>query len=206
MSAPPKTVLSASPEEADAIREAVRTADPETLGPMRAIAGPLHVDDLVELLSDPEVSEAIYDLPRPLTHANVAAWVDSFAARRARGEGLLIVVPEFGKGLMSYSQITVWPECASAELAGAIRADIQGAGGGAEGAARSFNWIFSALKVRLIGLTAALDNIRSAKLIDRAGFQRMGEREAVRPDGTVRRSLYWEMTRERWRQLARDAG
>ena len=28
---------------------------------------------------------------------------------------------------------------------------------------------------------------------------RMGEREAVRPDGTTRRSVYWEMTRDEWR-------
>lgn len=176
MSAPPKTVLTATPEEAAAIREAVRTADPETLAPKRAIAGPEHVDDLLDLLSDPEVSDAIYDLPRPLTRASVAAWIDAFAEQRRRGEGLLIVVPDFGKGIVSYSQITVWPDRASAELAGAVRADIQGSGGGSDGAARSFAWMFDVLKVRLIGLTAALDNVRSIKLIDRAGFVRMGER------------------------------
>ena len=112
-----------------------------------------------------------------------------------------MVTPDFGKGILSYSQITVWPERASAEIAGAMRADIQGAGGGGEGAVRSFSWMFDALKVRLIGLTAAPDNVRSIKLIDRAGFVRMGERESVRPDGTVRRSLYWEMTRDGWAQL-----
>ncbi len=201
MSAPPKTVLTASPEEEAAIREAVRTADPEGLGPNRVIAGPEHVEALLELLRDPEVSEAIYDLPRPLTAENVGAWIADFAATRARGEGLLMVTPDFGKGILSYSQITVWPERASAEIAGAMRADIQGAGGGGEGAVRSFSWMFGALKVRLIGLTAAPDNVRSIKLIDRAGFVRMGERESVRPDGTIRRSLYWEMTRDGWAQL-----
>ena len=38
MSAPPKTVLTATPEEEAAIRNAVRTADPEALGPKRIIA------------------------------------------------------------------------------------------------------------------------------------------------------------------------
>ena len=33
------------------------------------------------------------------------------------------------------------------------------------------------------------------------GFNRMGERDAIRADGTVRRSLYWEMTREEWQAL-----
>ena len=69
---------------------------------------------------------------------------------------------------------------------------------GGAGALRSFGWMFESLGVRLIGLTAALDNVRSARLIDAAGFVRMGERESVRPDGAVRRSLYWEMTREAW--------
>ena len=56
-----------------------------------------------------------------------------------------------------------------------------------------------ALGVRMMCLTAALDNVRSAKLIDAAGFVRMGTREAVRPDGTTRTSLYWEVTAEQWR-------
>ena len=40
--------------------------------------------------------------------------------------------------------------------------------------------------------------MRSAKAIDAAGFRRMGEVESVRPDGTMRRSLYWELTRDEW--------
>ena len=201
MSAPPKTVLSAAPAEAAAIREAVRHADPGTLGNDRMIAGPAEVEALVDLLSDPSVSEAIYDLPRPIDVEHVSAWVADYAVRRERGDGLLIVAPDWGKGVMSYSQLTLWPERASADLAGAMRADIQGAGGGGEGALRVFGWMFEVLRIRLICLTAAHDNIRSIKLIDHAGFERMGERDAVRPDGSIRKSLYWEMTRERWDAL-----
>ena len=29
-------------------------------------------------------------------------------------------------------------------------------------------------------------------------FRRMGEVESVKPDGTTRRSLYWELTRDEW--------
>jgi len=50
----------------------------------------------------------------------------------------------------------------------------------------------------VIARTAALDNGRSAASIDAAGFRRMGEMDSVRPDGTTRRSLYWELTREEW--------
>ncbi|HEY0436082.1 MAG TPA: GNAT family protein, partial [Phenylobacterium sp.] len=93
----------------------------------------------------------------------------------------------------------VWPERASGELAGARRADLQNSGQGRAGVAHSIAWMFETLGLRLIGLTAALDNVRSAKAIDGAGFRRMGERDSVRPDGTVRRSLYWELTRDEWR-------
>jgi RimJ/RimL family protein N-acetyltransferase len=96
----------------------------------------------------------------------------------------------------------VWPDRSSAELVGAQRADLQNSGAGSRGAARSFGWMFEKLGVGLIGLTAALDNVRSHRVIEAAGFIDMGERDSVRPDGTIRRSRYWEMTAEQWRQRA----
>ncbi len=55
--------------------------------------------------------------------------------------------------------------------------------------------MFDHLGVRLIGLTAALDNHRSARVIEAAGFRFIGERDSIRPDGSVRRARYWELTR-----------
>lgn len=201
MSAPPKTELKATAEEADAIRAAVRTADPTTLGPGRAIASADHIAGLLDLLSDPAVSDPIYDLPRPFTASSIAAWIADSEAQRQRGEGLLFVTSDFSGKVAGYSKITVWPERSSAELGGALRADLQNTGSGGAGAFHTFGWIFDTLGVRLMCLTAALDNIRSAKLIDKAGFVRMGERDAVRPDGSIRRSIYWELTREGWDEL-----
>jgi RimJ/RimL family protein N-acetyltransferase len=124
-------------------------------------------------------------------------------AERLAGEGLLFVsLDEQGK-VSGYSHIAVWPERSSAELSGAIRADLQGHGQGGVGMARTFAWIFETLGVQLMCLTAALDNVRSQKGIDAAGFRRMGEREVVRPDGTTRASVYWELTREEWVKLHR---
>lgn len=198
MSAPPKTVLEVSADEARAIRAAVRAADPESLAPGRAIAGPEHVDGLLDLLSDPRVSDPIYDLPRPFTRENVAAWVAQGLAERADGEGLLMVSLDEAGLVAGYSKVTVWPDRSAAELGGAMRADLQNTGRGGEGMARSFGWIFATLGVRMMCLTAALDNIRVQKGIDRAGFVRMGERDAVRPDGSIRRSVYWEISAEQW--------
>jgi RimJ/RimL family protein N-acetyltransferase len=200
MSAPPKTVLHAEPEEAEAIREAVRRADVSQLGMGRARAGLEHVPGLVALLSDERVSGPIYDLPRPITDASITRWVLENLAQTEAGEALLLVTLDEAGEVTGYSRITVWPERSSAELAGALRADLQNHGQGRLGMARTFDWIFGTLGVRLMCLTAALDNVRSQKGIDAAGFRRMGERDAVRPDGTVRRSVYWEMTREEWRR------
>ncbi len=203
MSAPPKTVLHAADTEAEAIRRAVRTVDVGALGPGRVRADLGHVAGLVALLSDPQVSDPIYDLPRPIGEDSVTRWVAEAQAQALAGEGLLILTLD-GKGEVSgYSKITVWPERASGELAGAMRADAQNRGQGGPGAAHTFGWMFETLGVRLIGLTAALDNIRSAKLIEAAGFVPMGEREAKRPDGSVRVSRYWELTRDQWRQRHR---
>jgi RimJ/RimL family protein N-acetyltransferase len=203
MSAPPKTVLHAADTEAEAIRRAVRTADVGALGPGRVRADLSHVAGLVALLDDPRVSDPIYDLPSPIAEDSVTRWVAEAQARALAGEGLLILTLDAKGEVSGYSKITVWPDRASGELAGAMRADAQNHGQGGSGAAHTFGWMFETLGVRLIGLTAALDNIRSAKLIEAAGFVPMGEREAKRPDGSVRVSRYWELTRDAWRQRHR---
>jgi RimJ/RimL family protein N-acetyltransferase len=204
MSTAPTTALQVSREEEATIRAAVRAADISQLGPGFVLAGPEHVAGLVDLLRDPAVSDPIYDLPRPVTRQTVGSWVEE--ARRARdaGEGLLVVRLDTDGRVAAYSRFTVWPDRSAAEIAGAQRADLQNAGLGKSGALRSFGWMFDVLGVRLICLTAALDNVRSAKLIEAAGFRPMGERDCVRADGTVRRSRYWEGTREDWHR--RTAG
>ena len=203
MSMPPKTVLEVSTEEAEAIRQAVRTADVTTLGEGRERADLHHVGGLVVLLSDERVSGPIYDLPKPITAESVTRWVAESQAQALAGEALLIVNLDADGEIAGYSRITVWPDRSAAELAGAVRADRQNQGQGGRGMAHSFGWIFETLGVRLMCLSAAMDNIRVQKGIDAAGFTRMGERDAVRPDSTIRRSIYWEMTRDDWRMRHR---
>ncbi|MCE9523377.1 MAG: hypothetical protein K8S25_13220, partial [Alphaproteobacteria bacterium] len=91
MSAPPKTVLTASPDEEQAIRSAVRTADPSTLGPGRILANATHIAGVLDLLADPAVSDPIYDLPRPFSYASISAWITASEKQRRHGEGLLIL-------------------------------------------------------------------------------------------------------------------
>lgn len=196
-------MLAVSAAEAETIRQAVRTADLATLGEGRERADLHHVSGLVALLSDEQVSGPIYDLPRPINTDSITRWVVESQALALAGEALLIVNLDSDDQIAGYSRITIWPEHSAAELAGAVRADRQNSGRGGAGMAHSFGWIFETLGVRLMCLTAALDNVRVQKGIDGAGFVRMGERDAVRPDGTVRRSIYWEMTRDDWRMRHR---
>jgi len=205
MSDPPVTALRATPEEEADIRRRVREVDPASLGPDRVIAVSGHAAALARMLADPRVSDPIYDLPRPITEASVRAWIEETAALQAAGEAILILSLDEAGEVAGYSRFSIWPDRSSAELAGATRADRQNRGQGTAGAARSFGWMFEVLGVRLIGLTAALDNVRSARVIEAAGFRPMGERDSRRPDGTLRRSRYWEMTVEDWRR-ARVSG
>ncbi len=199
MSAPPDTVLEVSAEEAEAIRAAVLAADLATLGPGRSLAGPADAADLLAFLLDPEVSDAIYDLPRPFTLDSVGVWIAESEALRLQGRRLLILTRDETGVIVGYSCVSVWPDRSAAELAGALARSRQSGGQGGAGALHTFGWIFDTLGVRMMCLTAALDNVRSAKLIDAAGFVRMGTREAVRPDGTTRTSIYWEVTTDQWR-------
>lgn len=203
LSAPPKTILEVGADEEKAIRDAVRNADVSLLGPRHRIATLDHVDGLIDLLSDPAVSEPIYDLPKPFTPEVMAKWVSDAHARQETGEAVLCVMLDEDDRISGYSYFTIWPHRSAAEIAGAHRADTQSRGVGKAGAARSFGWMFEHLGVRLIGLTAAKDNVRSAKVIEAAGFEPMGIRSSTRPDGSTRESKYWEMNRDQWRSLHR---
>jgi RimJ/RimL family protein N-acetyltransferase len=206
MSAPPTTKLAVTAHEAAAIRTAVSTADLSLLGPTHRFASPDHIPGLIALLADPAISDPIYDLPRPFSADVIAHWISDARKRQTRGEAILAVTLDEQGEVSGYSYFTVWPERSAAELAGASRADVQGRGRGKAGAARSFAWMFEHLGVRLIGLTAAKDNIRSAHVIEAAGFQAKGERQSIRPDGSVRISNYWELARDEWRVLQSNRG
>jgi RimJ/RimL family protein N-acetyltransferase len=171
MSAPPKTVVKATPQEEAAIRAAVRNADVSKISPACVRAANADVAALVDLLSDPRVSGPIYDLPHPISFESVAEWVKDAEAKSELGECILTITPDDDGRLITYSRFTIWPERSAAEIAGAYRTDVQSAGLGRAGAAASFDWMFSELGVKLICVTAAIDNERSARVIEAAGFK-----------------------------------
>ena len=184
---------------ADRIRQNVQQATslPSGETPSRLA----QLEDAAELcafLSDPRIHAPIYSLPKPLNEDSVKRFIADHLKQRSRGEGLLFVRPDEAGAIMGYSDIQVWPQWGAGELGGAIRPDRQGQRAGITGAAASFSWMFEALELSLICETAALDNVRTAKLLDHLGFHRMGEVTSHLADGRSRQSLVWEVTRDEW--------
>lgn len=191
----PITRTPAAPEKAEAIRAAVRCAS--ALGASR-LARPDDAPAFLALLSDPAVHAPIYTLPRPLTEASVAAFIETHVAEREAGIGLLFVTEGEDGRILGYSDVRVWPEWAAGELGGALHPSLHGQGAGGRGAAASFGWMFEALGLDLLCETAALDNVPTQRLLDGLGFRRMGHVVSTRPDGTTRESLVWEISRDEW--------
>jgi RimJ/RimL family protein N-acetyltransferase len=118
--------------------------------------------------------------------------------QRARGDGILFVSFNAQGEATAYFDVELWPEWSVAKFGGAVKAERQGRGfGGACGLA-AVEWCFDQLACARICETTARDNDRSIRLLSRLGFVQQGEVISVRPDGTTRPSLYWELSREDW--------
>lgn len=196
----PVTRRLVSAQRADNIRQMVRRA--ETLGDApdaSRLARPDDAPALYALLSDPAVHAPIYTLPRPLTEASVQAFIQSHLDEREAGTGLLFVRAAEDGRIMGYSDVQVWPHWAAGELGGALHPLEHNRGQGTRGAAASFDWMFESLDLDLLCETASLENVPTQRMLDGMGFERKGEVESRRPDGSARRSLVWEMTRDAWR-------
>lgn len=193
----PLTRIPAPRGKADAIRSAVRAVSFPEESPRR-LARHEDAPAFFELIADPRVSAPIYTLPKPPTLEGAAAFIARHIDEHAKGEGLLIFDLDSGGRVAGYHDIQFWPEWSACELGGAIRPDRQGGGTGTKGAAMAFSWLFDAIGVDLICETAALDNFRTRKLLERLGFRLIGEIESELPGGGVRPSLYFELTRDEW--------
>ena len=197
----PITRTAATPEKQAAIEKAISSAS-EIPGLAR-IATPSDADALTELLLDPEISAPIYTLPKPINRQTVARFIAQHQEERAEGRGLLFISVDENNSATAYHDIQFWPQWAACELGGAVRNDRQGSGAGG-GAAKAFGWLFDAIGVDLICETAALDNHRTARLLERLGFVFKGEIESTLPGGGARPSKCWEMKKEVWRSNQRD--
>lgn len=187
------------------IRSAVRTASgiPFESSPSK-VAQPEHAAVFYAFLKDPAIHGPIYNLPRPLTLESVTAFIETKLETRERGEGLLFLRFDDDGEVIGYSEFDIWPEWGAGDLGGALRADQQGKRAGVAGAKQSFTWMFRALNLQLIVATGALDNVRTARMLDGLGLDRKGQISNKRPDGSTRLSNVWEVTRSAWFELHPD--
>ena len=195
----PLTRNRTSPEREAAIRDAVRQADRvPSSGASSRLATIEDARDLFELLDHPGVRDWIYSLPRPLTLEGVRAYIETCVSRRERGEVLLSLNFDEEGRVSGFSEVHIWPEWAAGEVAGAMRPDLQNRGQGGSGMAAMFTWMFETFDLDLISNTTALDNVRIQSLFRKTGCEYKGDIESRRPDGTIRASQVWEVTRETW--------
>jgi len=190
----PKTKLDVSQAEAKAIRMKVRQV--RTLEGVFGQSRLATLDDapaVLELLKDEQASGDVYTLPRPFSLGSVRSWIADHQKQAEKGDGLLMLVRGAEGQVITITDFQFWPEYAACEFGGVIAAHLQSKHMGTKGISQLCDWVFSELGVRLLVMTASLENIRTRKLLGGLGFERMGEVDSIRPDGTVRRSLYWEL-------------
>ncbi len=192
----PKTKLKISAKEAGRIRRAVQSVRKIDGGNGNSLlVEPRHAGEILELLKDERVSGDVYTLPRPFSIASITAWIEDHQVQARAGEGLLLYGRDDDGEIMSITDFQFWPKWSACEFGGVIAYAHQNQSLGTKGITFMCDFAFTTIGVQLITLTTSLDNIRSQKIIEHLGFKQMGEVDSVRPDGSVRRSLYWEKLR-----------
>lgn len=200
----PKTRIAVFEDEAQRLRSFVRQA--ELMNGRIAGARVARREDaaaLAGLLAHESIGPRIYTMPSPINAETMTAFIEDHLMQRARGDGILFAAFNAQGEATAYFDVELWPQWSVAKFGGAVKVERQGRGfGGACGLA-AVEWCFDQLAVARICETTARDNDRSIRLLSRLGFVQMGEVISVRPDGTTRPSIYWEMSREDW-QSARS--
>lgn len=195
----PKTRTYVSSEEAERLRDFVRHAELMNGRITGArIAKPEDAEALAGLLAHETIGPRIYTMPNPINASTMRPFITDHLMQRARGEGVLFVSFNGQGDCTAYFDVELWPQWSIAKFGGAVKAERQGRGFGGLCGLAAVEWCFDQLGVARICETTARDNDRSIRLLSRLGFVQHGEVISVKPDGTTRPSLYWELERDAW--------
>jgi RimJ/RimL family protein N-acetyltransferase len=182
----------------EVIRSAVRVAGTYTRGRVVEMED---ADALAALFNEPSIGGAIYTLPYPATRESAEAFIDDHLEQRSRGEGILFASFADDGAATGYFDAELWEQWGAVKFGGAVTANRQNRGFGALGALACIEWCMDVLGVQRLCQTTAPDNHRSIRMMVNMGFVQVGEMLSVRPDGSTRPSLCWEMDQEIWRRL-----
>ena len=196
----PVTRIAVSEAEAAGLRRVIQDTE-EILGPIPdvRIARLSDTAVLTRFFSSPDVGRWLYTMPNPINEETIGAFILRHLQEKEEGNGALFVgFDESGEAAM-YFDVELWPQWGACKYGGAVKAQRQGRGYGGVASLFSVDWCFTHLGVARICETTAVDNERSIRVLSRMGFRNMGEVDAMRPDGTIRKSYAWELERSAWR-------
>lgn len=199
----PVTRLVVSDEEAERLRCVIRSAS--LMGgrvPSARVAIPDDAEALADLLRHESIGPKIYTMPDPINRETMSEFITDHLAQQVRGDGILFASFDREGRATAYFDVEVWPQWSIAKFGGAVRSERQGRGFGGLCGLAAVEWCFDVLGVARICETTAPDNQRSIALLARLGFRQLGRITSVRPNGTSRPSIYWEMERASWRGAA----
>lgn len=195
----PDTRIKIPPNAVNALREKIRGLGTRTttVGG-HTPATPQDAEALYDLLKDDRVSGPLYTIPKPVTRAWVATWIDQHLQEQQDGVGALLIthMKNDPSQISGFSDLQFWPDYAAAEMGCAVRPKDQNQHRGTQGAAHLFDWLFDDMDIELLAMTCAPDNMRTQKLLTHLGFTRGADRISHGPDGTTRPSYYWELRKE----------
>ena len=195
----PKTRTCVSNAEAERLRNFVRETELMNGRISGArIARPEDAEALAGLLAHETIGPRIYTMPNPINATTMRPFIADHLMQRARGDGVLFVSFNGQGEATAYFDVELWPQWSIAKFGGAVKAERQGRGFGGLCGLAAVEWCFDQLGVARICETTARDNDRSIRLLSRLGFVQHGEVTSVKPDGTTRPSLYWELERDAW--------
>ncbi len=153
---------------------------------------------LTRLFQDPGVGPWIYTMPRPLNEETVRAFILRHLHEREEGDGVLFIAFDADGEAAAYFDVELWAQWGACKFGGAVKPLRQGKGYGGATTLAAVDWCFSQLGVERICETTGLDNHRSIRLLERIGFVQVAQTVSLRPDGTGRPSLVWELERSSW--------
>lgn len=155
---------------------------------------------LAALAGDWEVARSTAFLPHPYAEADARDFIAAAAARRAACREAIFVLERRAEGDV-IGAVGVATEGSGGEIGYWIGRPFWGRGYATEAVSGVLGLAFDGLGVERVAAAVMADNAASARVLEKAGFARLGERTGVCGQGRCagRATIAFEMAAEAWR-------